>query len=386
MTTRSLARSLVLSSLALSLQFLPSAASGQPNGGSAPDTNANWTQFHFSADHKGVNPLETILDSSNVSGLHEVWTGMTEDMFGLASPVVARGIAYIGSYDGHLYAFDAVTGDLLWRAGSGDIREATPAVARGMVFSLVIGGRLSAFDADNGRYRWSIQTSAAISSPTVAGGKVFVGGTSVEAHDLANGALLWSTPLPENTVASVSAKNDRLFAVGGHFVYSLDAETGAIVWQKNIDVFQVSSPAIANGMVYVGDFSSGFVYALRAGNGSVAWKFDTQGGLPDSSPAVVDGVVYIGDYSHDAVWALNAETGARIWRSTGGGSQGSVSVANGVVYAASYWGNTMYAFDATTGVTLWSSPLPGHSQSTPAIVNGMVYVGADDGGLHAYSL
>jgi outer membrane protein assembly factor BamB len=353
---------------------------------SPADSEVNWSQFHFSADHKGVNPLETTLNTSNVSGLHEVWSGHTDDEIGLSSAAVAGGVAYIGSYDGRLYAFDAVTGALLWKTASTGLREAAPAVSNGLVYSLAIGGLLMASDAATGRRRWSAHTSAAICPITIANGMVFVVGASVEAYDARSGSLIWATPLPEPSQAGATVFQGQLFAVGGHHAYSLDAATGTMLWQKSLDVFQVSTPAVAGGLVYVGDFVNGFVYALRAGNGSTAWRFDTNGGLTDSSPAVAGGVVYIGDYSNDAVWALDASTGAMVWEAQGGGSQGSVSVANGVVYAASYWGDAIFAFDAATGATLWSSPLGVHSQSTPVIVNGMVYVGATDGNLHAFGL
>ena len=45
----------------------------------------------------------------------------------------------------------------------------------------------------------------------------------------------------------------------------------------------------------------------------------------------------------------------------------------------------MFAFDASTGQTLWSVPLAS-SQSSPTVVNGMVYVGADDNALHVFGL
>lgn len=348
--------------------------------------DANWIQFHYSADHQGVNPLETTLDPTTVAGLHQAWAGHTDDAIGLSSAAVSGGVAYIGSHDGRLYAFDAVTGTTLWKTQSLSMRESSPAVWNRTVYSLALGGVLTASDTVTGHSKWVAHTSATISPITIANGEIFLAGASVEAYDASNGQLLWATPLPEFSVAGATAYQGRLFAVGGDYVYSLDANTGAMIWQKRLEAFQLSTPAVAGGMVYVGDSSLGNVYALRAGTGKLAWQFDTQSGLPDSSPAVVGGVVYIGDYSHDCVWALDATTGALKWRSHGGGSQGSVSYADGVVYAASYWGDAVFAFDANTGVTLWSSPLGTHSMSTPVVVNGMLYVGAEDGNLHAFSL
>ena len=47
----------------------------------------------------------------------------------------------------------------------------------------------------------------------------------------------------------------------------------------------------------------------------------------------------------------------------------------------------MYALDATTGSILWTSPrAAGQILSTPAVVNGVVYVGSDDGMLYAFHL
>jgi len=53
-----------------------------------------------------------------------------------------------------------------------------------------------------------------------------------------------------------------------------------------------SSPAVANGVVYVGS-DDGNLYALRASTGEVIWKY-ASGEPVDSSPAVANGVVYMG--------------------------------------------------------------------------------------------
>jgi outer membrane protein assembly factor BamB len=69
------------------------------------------------------------------------------------------------------------------------------------------------------------------------------------------------------------------------------------------------------------------------------------------------------------------------WRyNTGGGIYGSSPVeVNGIVYASSSGGT--YALKATTGAYLWSYPIT--SNSSPAVANGVVYVGSDDHNLYA---
>jgi outer membrane protein assembly factor BamB len=62
-----------------------------------------------------------------------------------------------------------------------------------------------------------------------------------------------------------------------------------------------------------------------------------------SSPALANGVVYIGS-EDDSVYALNAATGAKLWSyKTGNQVFSSPTVVNGVVYVGSGDGN-MYAF------------------------------------------
>jgi outer membrane protein assembly factor BamB len=70
----------------------------------------------------------------------------------------------------------------------------------------------------------------------------------------------------------------------------------------------------------------------------------------DSSPAVANGVVYVGS-EDDNVYALEASTGALLWNYNTGANifYASPTVANGVVYSGSdlYNGTAFYAFALT---------------------------------------
>ena len=62
----------------------------------------------------------------------------------------------------------------------------------------------------------------------------------------------------------------------------------------------------------------------------------------------------------------------------------SPAVANGVVYVGSDDNNT-YALDATTGAKLWNYTTGGWVPSSPAVANGIVYVQSCDGYVYAIS-
>jgi eukaryotic-like serine/threonine-protein kinase len=56
-----------------------------------------------------------------------------------------------------------------------------------------------------------------------------------------------------------------------------------------------------------------------------------------------------------------------------------------VVYVGSN-DDDLYGFDASTGATLWSAATGNGIQSSPAVANGMVYVGSADDNVYAYGL
>jgi len=68
---------------------------------------------------------------------------------------------------------------------------------------------------------------------------------------------------------------------------------------------------------------------------------------------------------------------------TGNSVQSSPSVVNGVLYVGSN-DNNVYALDATTGIKQWSYKTGGPiTYSSPAAANGVIYVGSNDNKLYA---
>ena len=64
---------------------------------------------------------------------------------------------------------------------------------------------------------------------------------------------------------------------------------------------------------------------------------------------------------------------------------GSPAVANGVVYVGAF-DDKVYAFDAATGAQLWTATTGNIIGSSPAVANGTLYIGSLDNSLYAYSL
>ncbi len=185
---------------------------------------------------------------------------------------------------------------------------------------------------------------------------------------------LWNYTTGWYVQSSPAVANGKVY-VGSYdnYLYCLDSETGALVWK--ICCSASSSPAVVGGRVYVGS-SDHKVYCLSAAKGAYVWSYTT-GNVVESSPAVVDGRVYVGS-NDNKLHCLNATTGAHLWNyTTGDFHVSSPAVANGKVYIGSS-DHKVYCLNATTGAYIWSYATNFFVISSPAVAGDCVYVGSRD--------
>ena len=174
------------------------------------------------------------------------------------------------------------------------------------------------------------------------------------------------SPAVVNGVVYVGSTSSNLLA--------LDFETGKLKWKFKTGTRITSSPAVVDGVVYVGSYDGNF-YAVDANTGQQKWKFQTGGEhrfaakhlhgtqpatetMPDpfdcylSSPVVDAGTVYFGSGDGN-VYALNATDGSLKWKfTTGDVVHASPALNDGTIYIGS-WDSYFYAIDAATGKEKW---------------------------------
>ena len=91
-----------------------------------------------------------------------------------STPAVAYGRVYIGSTDGKVYSFGATSGKLRWSHGTGDYVYSSPAVWRAARLRRLLRRHLYAFDAATGDVLWKFESNGPISgSPTIIDGVYF---------------------------------------------------------------------------------------------------------------------------------------------------------------------------------------------------------------------
>ncbi len=177
-------------------------------------------------------------------------------------------------------------------------------------------------------------------------------------------------------VVSSPAIADGLLYVGSSdgYLYAVDLRSGAMKWKFATKARVVSSPAVADGVVYFGSYD-GWFYAVDASSGKLKWKFNNAGErrfaashihgtlpaaeiMPDpfdsylSSPALWHGTVYFGSGDGN-IYALNAANGAVQWKfKTGDVVHASPAISGGTLFIGS-WDSYFYAIDAVSGKEKW---------------------------------
>jgi len=161
-----------------------------------------------------------------------------------------------------------------------------------------------------------------------------------------------------------------------------------VLWTYDAGESIESSAAIVGGVVYVGAQTkddTGVLLALDLETGKEKWKYPTPRGIQESSPAVANGVVYVGDLG-GTFHAVDARTGKALWTyKTGTEIKSSPVVVEDKVLIGSY-DEHLYCLNAKTGAVIWKFKIDGPVHATPSIANGMAYLAGCDEIFHAVRL
>jgi len=262
--------------------------------------------------------LDGNLYAVNTADGTEIWrhgTGRT-----VSSPTATQNVVYTASQTGYLHALDTSDGTRLWRYelespypsrddrhgvfhSSPTLKDSTVYVGCSLFPDLDVpgeapndGGALLAIDARDGTERWRYETGIpVISSPTVSNGAAYVGvdfaNVDIVAVNIKNGSVRWKMRTQDRRwfPSSPAVGEDSVYAVSlNSRLYSLSISDGSERWSHSLGSKSVSSPTVAEGMVFVG--SNRGIHAVDIEDGTEVWS--REAGRVSSSPTVVDGVVY----------------------------------------------------------------------------------------------
>lgn len=165
--------------------------------------------------------------------------------------------------------------------------------------------------------------------------------TTISSRNAGNLAVKWTYTTHGDVSATPTVSDGTVyFPDWGGYLDKVDAQSGKLIWAHKISDYDGiagaqsrTSPAIANGILYIGDHNGAHLIAVNARTGDLVWirQLDSH---PDAvitqSPSVYGGVVYEGISSGEqnvaadptyacctfrgSLTATNARTGAPMWK------------------------------------------------------------------------
>jgi outer membrane protein assembly factor BamB len=196
--------------------------------------------------------------------------------------------------------------------------------------------------------------------------------------------LLWAFNLNDSITTSPAVADGKVFVgTSSGRLYALDLTTGDIIWTFNAGSPISAAPAYYDGLVFFGTKNPGEIYAVDASTGLANWLYEVpQGAAVYSSAAVVNGMVIAGS-SDGILLCLNESDGQLLWDThVGSGYPSSPAVQNGTVFVSTTIG--VYAVDMT-GTLIWHYGTTWPVTSCPAVADGLVFV-AEENNDHLYAL
>lgn len=334
----------------------------------------------------GCNALE-VGDRGGPSGD----TGQGGDVFGDGRPQWPM-FQFDAAHSGHPPSATGPQDSVTERwAVLSDVRiDAAPAVAADTLF---VGGgeHLYAIDAAEGEVHWRVLTDGQVTSTPAVGDRIVYipGATSVYAID-GRGAVQWQHTIGSRIVTDPVVTQSGILVASDAVLRALDT-TGDTRWEfeqsfdEPPEARSLTTPAVSSDgtTVYVGgnfeygekpQFRHGRMYALDPQDGTRLWGVEFDDNV--SSPTAGDERIYFGT-RYGTMEALATDTGRREWSlEIGGDVVSSPALVDGTIY---FGADAIYAVDAASGEVQWQFDLPEEtfwSSSSPAVADGVVYIGS----------
>jgi outer membrane protein assembly factor BamB len=351
-------------------------------------TTGDWPQLQGGATHPGS------VARSAAPPLSERWsTGVPlsgpGDRYGLSAPAVA-GTTAVAVGPLKVLGFDVDTGRQIFAMDRDLGPPASPAVAQVKGRSVVVYTEGFGDEAPGASPTptTATPTASASGAPPAATGPV---DSHVQAFDLRTQEPLWDPiQLDAASKTGVTVTGETAYVgdtVGT--VYAIDLASGKVLWRGTVGGI-LSTPLAATADVVVGTVqgearTAPAVVALKASDGTRAWRYSSEALGLISGPAIGGSRVYVG-ITDGTVRALDLAAGTESWQTrlnSPVSPYGGVAVAGDAVYAVDL-NAQLYKLEASTGARVWDFALNEFVQrGWPVVAGTAVFVATQEGNLAA---
>ncbi len=275
------------------------------------------------------------------------------------------------------------------------------ALAGDLLVAGSLDGKLLAFDTARRVKLFEVKVSSQplLASPAVLddGQLAALGGDDGEIYfvSLPRRALLGraNVTCSHRVTAIVAAGTRVLVASRDNWLRSIHAGTFALDWPLELSDDILAAPAFDERSVVAGD-ARGEVVCVEREKGIRRWRSDV--GAPVAGVCAAEGRAYV-TAATGTVQALDLESGRVEWKVAFGRGPGRPVAAGGRLFVATASPAAglapgerplgfLHAIDAKTGQELWTARLPAAVRGEPAVFEGHVYVGCEDGSFYCFEV
>lgn len=296
-------------------------------------------------------------------------------------PVLADNGIYAARQSGLIYRFKTSSNKPVWQRDLGASLRGTPGVSRARVYVGDTQRKLHALNAADGSETWTFQTSVAESEPR---------------------AYQYFSTAVETSIPSLPDTNRVYVGAASGYLYCLNASSGKLIWKYRLSDWVRSKPVVLGNTVYVATLDAK-LFALRDTGTSAAELWQTTLGEHGFTADLVGNATGILVSGMDLVlYSVSPSTGSLQWRHSlidaawiegrrhqadvyAGQYQTSPVVVDDVVYIGGPDG-FLNAHDVDSGERLWRFEARGRISATPCVAEGKVFIGQNSRYMEYYAI
>ena len=199
------------------------------------------------------------------------------------------GVIYIPFINGEIFAVDNQSGDIFWKSRLGNVTD-----------QVVLKNQI----------------------PVINNGKLYIAAqnpiNTIYALNLKNGSLAWSYKLDSsNNDNPVLYSDNKIFTQSGSNLYSFDANTGKLLYQKNFEQPITGKPVTDGENVFIAN-EKNVLYAVSAAKPDILWEFKIDENQNNIKERIVckDNKVYLAAQGPEvsSIYAVDSKTGTQLWK------------------------------------------------------------------------
>ena len=292
-----------------------------------------------------------------------------------------------GTSNGYMVAANLNNGKIKGKENLGDSCPVPPTVYSNILYQTFEAGKygLIAYDASTGDVIWRVENSSSRSSPIVVDKKVYYHSFDgdVLCFNFLTGELIWSEVINSH-IRNSAAFTDNLIitaALDG-IVIAHEYTSGVTVWQKNLGAAIMADPVIDGNRLYIASHN-GILYQLDVYTGKILYQSDFKNPIY-YGPTIDEKNIYL-PLSNGKIITLDKKSFKKRWDFQGVGPLADSPLVTGSYIYFTTLAKHLYVIEKLAGQSLQDIEIEGRARSTPVIKDKKLIISCENNRVIAFA-